>query len=97
MRRLLSIGLRFVVIFVVLWVVLFVILLAVLDLPFLFAFAIGTAGAGALAWFSLDLAFFSKRLEDDAEAALDDGYRRKFVDEVKRQGPGPGPRPDGNG
>lgn len=92
MRRLLAIGRRFVVIFAVLWVALMIFLLAILDLPLLLALPVSTAVAGGLAWFALDLAMLPEELEEDARADLENRSRRRFLDEVDRQGPGP--RPD---
>ncbi len=70
MRRLLTIGRRFVVIFAVIWVAPMIFLLGILDLPLLLAFPISVSVAGGLGWFALDLAFLPEELEQDAGAGL---------------------------
>lgn len=97
MRRLLTIGRRFVVIFAVIWVALMILLLGILDFPLLLAFPISVSVAGGLGWFALDLAFLPEELAEDARADLENQGRRSFLDEVDREGPGPRPGGDDRG
>lgn len=94
LRYLRTVAKRFVVIYAILWVILAAVLLVLFDLPRTLAWPIATAVAGGLAWAALDLALLPEELEEDAREGMEDRSRRSFLDEVRRQGPGPKPKGD---